>query len=382
MRIGFDGSVLAPATRFTGTGQYAEHLLRFAATLSPDDEFIVYGTRPRDVEWPANVRWRRVKAPRLGKLTALATHLLRLPRLVARDRLDLLHVPTVHTRPSLPPVPRFISCPLVVTLHDVIPITFYERQRGSMPLRLRLYYRWNLRAAKTARAIITVSSSARNDIIRELGIPPERITVIPNGIDASFWSAPAGAANPAADVAPYILFGGSYEPRKNLDRLLEAFAIAMNKGLNHNLVAIVDAGSGHEPAARAAVQRLGIWSRVRFLSHLSPDDLRAVYQGADIFAFPSLSEGFGLPPLQAMAAGVPVVASDLPVMREVLGDAARYIDPLSAHSIADALLCLASDPGERERLATRGRAHAGEYSWERAAASTLDVYRSVAGRRK
>ncbi|MFQ5472113.1 MAG: hypothetical protein ACE5FA_04410, partial [Dehalococcoidia bacterium] len=124
MRIGFDATVLAPAARYTGTGQYAEKLLQLLPRLAPDDDFVLYGSPPIGdlAELPANATWHPIPRLPLGRLSALASHLLVLPRLVRHDRLDLLHVPTVHTRPSFPPVPRTQACPLVVTLHDLIPL--------------------------------------------------------------------------------------------------------------------------------------------------------------------------------------------------------------------------------------------------------------------
>jgi glycosyltransferase involved in cell wall biosynthesis len=377
MRIGFDGSVLSSGTRYTGTGQYAQKLLEVMPGLARDDNFVVYGEKPDDgIRCLSNVEWRPLRGPRIGKLSALVSHLWTLPSAVKRDRIDVLHIPTVHTRPSLPPVPRRVACPMVVTLHDVIPITYYERH-GAMPWRLRRYYRWNLGAVRRASAIITVSESARREIIETLGVADDRISTVYNGVDSGFWSSCENdVRNPAHGVAPYVLFGGSYEPRKNLIRLLEAFDIAVQRGLPHRLVAIVDAGSGHEGAVRAAADRLRSRDRVEFVSGLDDAILRVVYQGADMFVFPSLSEGFGLPPLQAMASGVPVIASDLPVMREVLGAAALYVDPYSPDGIANAMTRMAPGP-ERDRLVKFGREQAARYSWLAAAEQTLDVYRRV-----
>lgn len=377
MRIGFDGGVLSSGTRHTGMWQYARKLLEAMPGLARDDEWVVYGDAPDDgVHWPANVEWRPLGGPRLGKLSALVSHLWTLPRAVKRDRIDVLHIPAVHTRPSLPPVPRRVACPMVVTLHDVIPITYYERH-GAMPWRLRRYYRWNLGAVRRADAIITVSETARREIIETLGVADDHVTAVYNGIDEAFWSADDNdAGNPAQRESPYILFGGSYEPRKNLIRLLEAFDIAVQKGLPHRLVAIVDAGSGHEGTVRAASEQLGSRDRVEFVSGLDDAQLRSVYQRSDMFVLPSLSEGFGLPPLQAMAAGIPVIASDLPVMHEVLGDAAVYVDPYSPVAIANAMTRMMPGP-ELNRLVKSGREQASRYSWRTAAEQTLNVYRRV-----
>lgn len=382
MRIGFDATVLAPATRYTGTGQYAENLLRHLPPLAPNDEFIVYGEAPTPpiADPQPNLTWQRIPPLRLGKLTKIATHLFVLPRLAKKHQLDVLHVPTVHTRASLPPVPRSLKPPLVVTLHDLIPITHYGGTGQPLPWRMRAYYRWNLGAAKNANRIITVSESSRREILDTLDLPEDRVIAIHNAVD---WDVPSeqtrtAAPEPPGVGAPYILFGGSFEPRKNLTRTLQAFDRAVQRGLMHHLVMIVDSGSGHAAAIRQWARSLSCSDRLHYLSQLEEPALRAVYAAADLFVFPSLAEGFGLPPLQAMACGIPVIASDIPVMHEILGDAAHYVDPYSVDSIASALILLTSDAEKAGRLALSGPVQAKRFSWENAAMKTLDVYRSLA----
>lgn len=380
MRIGFDATVLGSGTRYTGTGQYAARLLEYMPRLAAEDEFIVYvtGGTAAGLAENANVRVRKLKPLPGGKLSALATHLLRFPGLMRRDGLDVLHVPTVHTRLSLPPVPRLAPCPVVVTLHDIIPITFYGRTNGAMPWRLRRYYRWNLAAAANAQRIITVSETSRREIVANLGVPEWRVSAIYNGIDFEAWSdTPAGVANPYSGKRPYVLFGGSYEPRKNLPRLLEAFDIAVREGLEHDLVMVVDAGSGYEPAIRRYASTLACRERLHFMSAIDERSLVALYRNANVFLFPSLSEGFGFPPLQAMASGVPVITSDLPVLREVLGDAAMFVDPYNVNTVAGAIRTVVSDAATRQRLTAAGRDRASAYSWSDSARRTLDVLRSA-----
>ncbi|HSP54343.1 MAG TPA: glycosyltransferase family 1 protein [Dehalococcoidia bacterium] len=380
MRIGFDATVLSPGTRYTGMGQYAEGLLRVLPRLAPNDDFLVYGTPPDStLRMPrSNVTWHPVGRLPIGRLSTLVGHLVLLPRLAHRHRLDVLHVPAVHTRASLPPVPRRLLCPLVVTLHDLIPMNYYGRADKPLPWRLRTYYRWNLNSALKAQKIITVSESSRSEILDTLHVPPGRVVAIHNGIDPSWRS---GEEEPALDLqspdGPYILFGGSFEPRKNLPRLLRAFDQACKAGLSHRLVMIVDAGSAHAGPVMELARNLSCAIRLTFLSRLDESSIRAVYRGADAFVFPTLSEGFGLPPLQALACSVPVIASDIPVMREILGDAACYVDPYSVDDMARALNSITSDHALRCRLATGGPKRAAAFSWEAAGRSTLEVYRSV-----
>jgi len=384
MRIGFDATVLAPGTRYTGTGQYAENLLRVLPILAPDDQFLVYGTPPGAdfPPLPPNVTWQPLRRLPIGRLSALAGHLLVLPRMVRKDRLDVMHVPGVHTRASLPPVPRGLACPLVVTVHDLIPMNYYGHSDTPLPWRLRTFYRWNLNSALKAQRIITVSEASRTEIIETLGLPPTRVTAIHNGVDAAWGASENGSAwKPPHDATPYILFGGSFEPRKNLGRLLQAFQRAVDAGIPHHLLMIVETSSAHAPPVRDMAESLPCADRLHFLSGLDDASIRTVYQQAEAFVFPTLSEGFGLPPLQALACGLPVVASDLPVMREVLGEAAQYVDPCSVDDLARALVTITSDETLRMRLRIAGPQQASRFTWEAAGEATLGVYRDVVAAR-
>ena len=383
MRIGFDATVLAPATRFTGGGVYAFHLLRHLGLADGDLSYVAYGA-PGSEPPPGlspNVEWRPLPRLRLGKLSALATHLLVLPRLARRDRLALLHAPTVHTRPSMPPVPQGLACPLVVTVHDVIPINHYQASSEPLPWRMRAFYRWNLRAAAKARHIITVSETSRSDIVRFGNVPADSITAIHNGVEA-------GAGDPDLDELtlerhglrrPYVLFVGSWEPRKNLARLLQAFDLAVARGMPHDLVMVVERQSGHAAAVRAKAEALPSRSRLRFLHGLDDQAMGSLYRRAHVLAFPSLYEGFGLPAGHALASGTAVVASRAGALPEVLGDAAHYVDPYDVRSIADGLIAVGTDASLNGSLAEAGLRRASLYSWEEAAQRTAGVYRTVLG---
>ena len=384
MRIGFDATVLAAGTRYTGTGQYAENLVRVLPLLAPEDHFVLYGSPPQDLfpRIPANVTWHPMRRLPFGRVSALAGHMIVLPRMTRKDRIDVLHVPGVHTRASLPPVPRGLPCPLVVTIHDLIPMTYYAKTETPLPWRLSTFYRWNLKSAVKAQHIITVSNASRKDIIETLGLPPERITTVHNGVNPA-WRPKCGGVTwkGPTNGAPYMLFGGSFEPRKNLRRLLHAFQRAVDSGLRHHLLMVVDGDTPHAAQLRELARTLPCTDRLHFLTDLEESSLRSVYQHADAFVFPTLSEGFGLPPLQALGCGLPVIASDLPVMREVLGEAAEYFDPNSVEDMANALVRAASDRALRDRLRLAGPLQASRFTWEAAGEATLDVYRSVISKR-
>lgn len=384
MRIGFDATVLAPATRYTGGGEYALRLLRHLGRVDGDSSYVAYGapgTAPPP-GLPPNTEWRSLPRLHLGKLSAFATHMLVLPRLARRDRLDLVHAPTVHTRPSMPPIPHRLPCRLIVTVHDVIPINHYQASGQSLPWRMRAFYKWNLRAAQNANHVITVSETSRSDILSLWNIPASKITAIYNGVEAS-----SGDSNQDRSVLerhgirqPYMLFVGSWEPRKNLARLLEAFDLAVARGLPHDLVMVVDRRSGHAAGVRAKAAALSSRPRLRFLHSLDDGEMGSLYHYAHLLAFPSLYEGFGLPAAQALAYGTAVVASRAGALPEVLGDAAYYVDPHDVQSIADGLYSVASDADLNGSLTEAGLRRVSRFSWEEAAHRTVNVYRLALGR--
>jgi glycosyltransferase involved in cell wall biosynthesis len=373
MRIGIEAWGLSGDLLHTGTGQYARHLV---CALAREDgvELVAYGAPHEErPEWlPPNATWRspHTKAPR--RFAAVYTRLRIIRRFAGEDALDVFHVPALHLRPSFPPVAT-VSCPLVVTIHDLIPLTLY---RSTMPLRLRLFYRWNLRRALRSDVLLTGSRDAKAEIVRELRLPPEKVHVVHNGVEF----APNNDATVLARLGvrrPYVLFAGSYEPRKNLLRTLEAYAMLSREGIRQDLVCIVERSSGHAAAVHARLQELSLGSRVKLLHTLRDADLRSLYTHADALLFPSLAEGFGLPPLQAAACGVPVVASDLSVLHETLGDDAVFVDPHEPMAIAAAVRRVLSDGALRSWLHAAGPPRAAQFTWQRAARDTLNVYRSV-----
>ena len=299
-----------------------------------------------------------------------------LPRAVEADRIDVFHSPAVHMRPFFPPVPS-LRCKQVATIHDLIPMTYYDLR--TLPLRQQVFYRWNLRRALAADTVLTVSEASRREIAGGLGIGSDRIRVIPNGID--FPPNPdRGPVDRLGIHAPYVLYAGSYEPRKNFGRAMAAFAALTRSGLPHRLVALVEPKSGHAAAALSELDALNLGDRVVLVHSLDEPTLRSLYTHADVLFFPSLAEGFGYPPLQAGSCGVAVVASDLPAVREVMGDAALYVNPLDVNGMTDALASLLSDADRRRRLVELGIARARMFTMSVSAAAHLEVYRALAAR--
>lgn len=383
MRVGFDASILGPATARTGGGRYAQGLLRgLLDAIEAPDELVAFGPATALATLPRHPRLspRELRSLPIGKLSAIATYLWRLPRLARDEAFDVVHAPFVHTRPSLPPVPAGLPCPLVVTVHDVIPLTFYAGAQ-AMPARMARFYRWNLRRALAADRIVTVSEAARQEIIARAGGDAGKIDVVHNGVDLPGGDTPHTCA-PAPDTTrPFVLSVGSFEPRKNLVRLVEAFDRACDGGLAHDLVLVAGGSPRHGALVHEAIARMKHRGRARVVDDVDDARLAALYRAAGVFAFPSLAEGFGLPPLEAMRSGTPVVASRIPAHVEVLRDGAWLVDPLDTGAIAEGIVRCATDEALRARLIERGLSVAGTYAWDAAARAMLGVYRRAIAER-
>jgi glycosyltransferase involved in cell wall biosynthesis len=288
---------------------------------------------------------------------------------VSREQLDLMHYPHLT-------VPLASRTPFVVTVHDLNYLDreaiFTGGERGSRVRRAG--YRVELAKARRARRLIAVSQHTRDNVVRTLRVDAARVVVTYEAAD------PAGSLEPDSSVlerhgldAPFFLYVGAAYPYKNLARLIDGFA---RIGGDRKLVLAGD----HEdfgPALRERAAEAGVAGQVVFPGRVSDADLAALYGGALAYAFVSLSEGFGLPGLEAMTAGVPVVAASAGSLPEIYGDAARYCDPRDVDSIAGALTEVAADEQLRNRLVELGRERAAEFSWRKTAEDTLAVYREA-----
>ncbi len=361
VRIGFECTAIRPGR--SGIGHATERLLSaLAAALPPEDEL-----------------WALTNAdPPLGLLTAPTVRPLRptalwlqaaVPRVARRMRLDLYHF-TNSTAPV------FFAAPYVVTIYDASLIRFPE----THPLRRRAYQRTLLwHTARRAIRIITISQASARDVVEFLGVPVERVVVTPLAADGSFR--PVRDADRLASVLerhglrdPYMLYVGNIEPRKNLVRLIEAFARMDACDVK---LALAGGRAWMSRGVDRRIRELGLDGRVRLLGYVPDEDLPALYSGALAFAYPSLWEGFGLPVLEAMACGTPVVTSNRSSLVEIAEGAARLVDPCSVDAIAEALQLVISSAAERVRLSAAGLERAARYSWAKTAAMTIDTYRDA-----
>ncbi len=286
----------------------------------------------------------------------------------------LLHLPA-----SVGPVAGGI--PKVVTIHDLSFLHFPEFFRRWF----RTYATWVIpRLAHSARAVITVSQTSKADLINRLGLPEAKIFVIPNGVDRAFAPVAPGSDRGAAVASRYglpaafALTVGSIEPRKNLVRLMQAVERLRTRPETAELVLVHAGPYGWlgDDVERMAEKLRGAGA-VRFIGYVPPADLPVLYSLARFMVYPSLFEGFGLPVLEAMACGCPVVASGIDALEEVAGPAAVFVDPYCVDAIADGLARVWRDPEERMVLKQRGRQRSGEFSWDSAARSTVEVYDRV-----
>ena len=240
------------------------------------------------------------------------------------------------------------------------------------------------RSTRRARGVIAVSEATKRDLVELFGLPPQRITVVYNGVDESFsLCPPQAAAEHRADnsqPARYILHLGTLEPRKNLARLVQAFArVRAHSAGDPPLKLVLAGGKGWSyDAIFTEVERLGLTEDVLFPGYIDDRALADWYRGAAVFVYPSLMEGFGLPVLEAMACGAPVVTSNISSLPEVAGDAALLVDPYNVEALADALLGLLDNDALAAELRARGLKQAARFSWSRTAEQTAAIYRRMA----
>lgn len=265
----------------------------------------------------------------------------------------------------------------VTTVHDVIPLALPDHAPRSRKSRLFPLYRALMReAGLRSDYILTVSEFSRQDVIRHLRIPADRadrVVCVPNGVNRDYR--PAG--HPRAPGPPLVLYVGRFDPYKNLVTLVEAFA-AVHRERPEARLLVVGPPDPRYPEPRNRARALGVDGAIRWNGYLDAAALRKAYQEADVLAVPSRYEGFGLPVLEAMACGTPVVCSRAASLPEVAGDAALLVEPGDARGLADAILRVLSDPLLAETLRHRGLARAHEFTWKRTAQETLDVYRRAA----
>jgi glycosyltransferase involved in cell wall biosynthesis len=383
VRIAINGYFLQQTA--TGSGEHLYYLLEGLDSVDRTSSYLVLYprlTRSRILRVPplgANfeIREMRGTSARLGaRLGKLWWEQVTLKQQCAAERVDLLHSP-YFASPLSPNVPT------VVTVHDVIPLIL---PRYGSALHTRLYMRLVSAAARKARAIITVSGTSKKDIARVLGIPEERIHVVYNAVDRSFHPVDDqrfidGVRESHGIADDFLLYFGGFDVRKNVERIVRAYHLARDSFARP--IQLVIAGAmdlvGHPlyPDPRPVIRDLGLEKQVIVTGRISEEEKPLLYSAATAFVFPSLYEGFGLPVLEAMACGTPVITSNVSSLPEVAGDAALLVEPESVEEIARAMVRLMNDSGLRDELRGRGLRRVRQFDWEASAARTLDIYRQA-----
>ena len=361
MKIGIDAHMVGEQE--TGNETYVKGLVDGFAAI-PDVDLVVY-----NVDSPWITPNRHLQFKRLITGNPIVRLGLELP-IRSLSGLDALHMTYG--------APVWSATPIVLTVHDICYATNPE---WFSPRDLRVLSTIVPRSIKKARHVITVSQAARRDIIDRYRVPEEKISAIPNGPGPG--ADPITADEAQAELAglglnlqrPYVLAVGNLQPRKNLTRLLYAFAeLVESRGHDIDLVVV---GPKRFRAGEIVETARPISDRVHFTGYVNDRQLAACYKASVAFVFPSLYEGFGIPPLEAMAHGVPVASSNAGGIPEVCGDAAIMFDPLSVEAIIDAVHRILSDSGLRQRLSEAAIARAKQFSWRRSAELTFEAYKKV-----
>jgi glycosyltransferase involved in cell wall biosynthesis len=359
----------------SGVGQYIYGLLGAMLSANHFDQFLMFCSHENieNYRLPArnleNVPWGLSAS---NKSLRLLNEYVNLPREIAQREADVF-----HGMSNFLPLRKF--CPYVVTIHD---LSYFVHPERCPFVRRQYWYAMTRHTVKIADAIITDSENSRHDIVRFFPAAAGKVSVVPLAAHEHFRVVDHGREKSAVAArgitAPYLLFVGTLEPGKNIVNLIRAFDAISAEFPEHHLVIIGDKGWLFEDIFRAA-QRAKARNRITITGHVPDDELVDFYNFCDVFVYPSTYEGFGLPPLEAMACGAPVITSAVSSIPEVVGDAAVLVDPYSEREIARAIRRLLSEKDSRLELSRKGREQAAKFSWDTAAQQTLRVYKQLAG---
>ncbi|MBI4359493.1 MAG: glycosyltransferase family 4 protein [Candidatus Jacksonbacteria bacterium] len=383
MTIGIDARLYG--TKHGGIGRYSQELIPNLLRIDQKNRYVffVYSKDDErcisaDIPAHAESRVRFVLAP--YRCYTFAEQLF-MPGAIARAKVDLVHFTHFN-------VPLAYRAPFVVTIHDLIIHHFPNERATTLPKWLYKIKLWGYKkvmryAVMKAQTIITPSEFGKQDLLRFYDIPKDKIRVIYEGVSdlKSQIPNPKSQINSKFQISnkKYILYVGSFYPHKNIERLIDAFHILRTKyNLNLKLVLV-----GKKDYFQERVQQyltaygLQLTADIVFYGHASDDELATLYQSASLYVFPSLYEGFGLPPLEAMGLGVPTVASAASCIPEILGDAAIYFNPENAREMAEKIHAVYTSPSLQAGLKEKGFAQINKYSWSATAVNTLQIYQDV-----
>lgn len=369
MRAVIDTRLRTPVT--TGVGRYLEGLVPALANMEPETEFILLTLPGNAFLWeglPANVIIKEISVP----VASVIQH-IRLGRIISELSADLFHYPMFD-------LPYGVRVPTIITVYDlnaVLHSDYFTKQKLLRRPAAWFLHSWGIRRADR---VITMAEFTRQDIIKHFHTRSDKISVILSGYQSTFHT----EAIPSEEEirarwkleGPYLLYVGVHRPHKNLEALIHAFAGLSGKGVAKTLV-IAGSLNDRFPGPAREAQAAGVEDHVRFTGFVEAPYLEALYKHAALFVFPSFREGFGFPLVEAMDMGTPIACSDIPVHREIAGDAAKFFNPEDQSDMVRVINDLLADDEAQKCLIEAGRRRLAFFNWERAAAMTLEVYREV-----
>ncbi len=377
-RVGLDGRALGNINRSRGIGRYTARLIEALSRAADGFELVLfgYGDGPApglmDAAASAALEWRQIPSSRNVEFYGGPLDHVRFAREIGRSGVRLFHGIDHNMTP-------FVPCRSIVTVHDLIPLVL----RGSyLGPRSWTWMRAHRAACARSDAVIAVSEATRDDIRRLWKIAPERIAVVPEGVSDRYRPESGSDTEPLLAKygvrEPYFLYLGGFDRRKNIYNMLLGYRRYLLSGGDAVFVLCGETG-GHADELSDMLVELGVADRVLLPGFVEDDDLPALYSAARALVFVSLYEGFGLPLVEAMACGTPVITSNVSSMPSVVGDAAVLVDPLEPEEIGAAMVKLESEPGTRPELVSRGLERSSRFTWDAAAGLVLNLYSRVLG---
>ena len=366
-----------------GLATYIRNVVRTLGRIDSTNEYYLVGAAARFEqlgELPQNFHFLPLQNPETTFANYLEMH-----KVINAHQVDLIHVPHTFWRPLI------TKAPFVITVHDLLDYMYRARTNNGARRMMHSYF--TRQVMHHAARIFAVSNFTKRDVGRFFNVKPEKIEVVYNALDENFLRGHSTAAEQAIIRgryqvdSPFLLYAGRISPHKNVARIIEAFSALKGELAKEGtypdlkLIVIGDEVSKN-PDIRRAVTRSGVQHDVRFLGYVSIDVLRVFFDMAKVFVFPSLYEGFGLPPLEAMAHGTPVVASNTSALPEVVGNAALMVNPENVFEISRALLRVLTDQSLRERMKAAGIEQAHRFSWDASVGRMLEIYAQVVAEHK
>jgi len=366
-----------------GLATYIRNVVRTLGRIDNTNEYYLVGAAARFEQLgdlPENFHF----LPLQNTETTFANY-LEMHKVINAHEVDLIHVPHTFWRPLI------TRAPYVITVHDLLDYMYRARTNNGMRRTMHQYF--TRQVMHHAARIIAVSNFTKRDVARFFDVEPDKIDVIYNALDENFLR---GHSTPAEQAmirgryqvdSPFLLYAGRISPHKNVARIIEAFSalkgeLAKEGAFPDLKLLVIGDEVSKNPDIRRAVIRSGVQHDVRFLGYVSIDVLRIFFDMAKVFVFPSLYEGFGLPPLEAMAHGTPVVASNSSALPEVVGNAALMVNPENVFEISRALLRVLTDQSLRERMKAAGLEQAQRFSWDVSVRRMLELYEQVVAEHK